>query len=168
MNRFLPALIALPIAGLTATAHATTVLPLSLQEQAKRAEIIVHARISAVSDETRGDLPWRVYVLDVKEIIAGDPKELPQVSGAPSFAILGGNLSGQNVTLEGAPVLSAESEYILMLYKTPYDNPIVGFNQGVYFIQNGRVSPLRDNPTRIENNELAPFKQRLVELRGTP
>lgn len=121
---------------------ATVYAKLTLEQQVEKAEVIVHATIKAVTAETRTGKPWVVYTLDPKRFVLGTATDLPQSAGAPSFAVFG----SATVRLEGAPSFKAGDEVVLMLYKTAYDSPVVGFRQGAYRIADGKVQTLDGKP----------------------
>lgn len=181
--RFLMASLLLGMAG------ATTLAPLDLADQVKKADLILHIKVKGiqVQNDNASDLPWRIYAFDVLETLLGDPKTLPasdddKTNGLPTLAVLGGG----DLTLEFAPELKPvneekgkewSGEYIVMLYKPlskelgkNYDSPIVGFNQGIYSVQNGAVAPLDNNPIVLEEADqaLLVFKNKIVALRGAP
>jgi hypothetical protein len=172
------------------SAYATTINPLELTQQVKKADLILHIKVKFIdsTQENTGELFWRVYTFEVLETLSGDPKILPantddneKAKGLPTFAILGGG----DLVLEGAPILKAfneekgqewSGEYVVMLYKPlsselgkSYDNPIVGFNQGIYLVQNNTVSTLEGNPNKLEetDKDLKNFKNKIIALQGS-
>lgn len=172
---------------LASSACATTITPLELSQQVKKADLILHIKIKLIDKEVENlsDLPWQTYAFEVVETLLGDPKTLPpsdneKSQGLPTFSILGGG----DLILEGAPILKPfneekgqewSGEYIIMLYKPlssdlgkSYDDPIVGFNQGIYLVQNNAVSTLEGNPTKLEDTDkdLKTFKNKIIALRG--
>ncbi|GEM47939.1 hypothetical protein DC3_35740 [Deinococcus cellulosilyticus NBRC 106333 = KACC 11606] len=138
-------------------AHATTVSALTFEEQVKKADVILHVRIVDVKTIQSKNYPWQQYTLSVKETLKGNANVLPQVQDVPSFNVLGGD----TWTLEGAPTFRKDEEWVVFLYKTPYDSPVVGFNQGMYRIQDGRV--LGVDSLNLKNNELPTFKTAIRE-----
>ncbi|MEF2279203.1 hypothetical protein V3W47_12915 [Deinococcus sp. YIM 134068] len=134
MSRALTLLAALALSALPPTAGATTVPPLTLTQQAKKAEIILRATPGTPSNVTENGVTWLAYPLTVTEAIVGDPATLPQREGKPVLYVLAG--------VEGLPELRAGQEAFFLLYRARMDNPIVGFTQGIYPIENGRVTRL--------------------------
>ncbi len=133
-----PRVLILALVCALGTATATVYAKLTLEQQVEKAEVIVHASIKAVNPETRTGKPWTVYVLDAKRFVRGAAGDLPQSGGAPSFAVFGND----TIKLEGAPMFKAGDEVVLMLYKTVYDSPVVGFRQGAYRVTGGKVQTL--------------------------
>jgi len=113
-------------------AGATTAPPLTLTQQAKKADVIVRASLGTAVSVQEGGVTWTVYPLTVTETIAGDPASLPQRDGKPALYLLTG--------VEGLPELRAGQEAFLLLYNRRLDSPVVGFTQGFYPIENGRVT----------------------------
>ncbi len=133
-----PRVLILALVCALGTATATVYAKLTLEQQVEKAEVIVHASIKAVNPETRANKPWTVYVLDAKRFVRGAAGDLPQSGGVPSFAVFGND----TIKLEGAPIFKAGDEVVLMLYKTAYDSPVVGFRQGAYRVTGGKVQTL--------------------------
>ncbi|THF68584.1 hypothetical protein E7T06_15920 [Deinococcus sp. Arct2-2] len=128
--------------GLTAalltltTAQASTFTPLTLTQQAKKAQVIVRATVGSPTATQTGSGPtavsWINYPLTVTEIIAGDVASLPLREGKPTLMFLAG--------LQDVPTLNSGQDVFLLLYTGTQDSPLVGFNQGVYPVINGRVT----------------------------
>ena len=119
--------------------RATTFTPLTLVQQARKADVIVQATIGIPTTVTEGTQVYAVYPLKVSETLAGDAATLPQTvgsqgGGSPALFILSG--------VEGAPVFQSGQEAVLLLYKGRLDSPLVGFTQGAYLVANGQVSVL--------------------------
>lgn len=123
-----------PLAALlvTALAGATTAPPLTLEQQAKKAQVIVRVTLGAVQTVRDGDVTYLVYPLEVTEVIAGDPATLPQVGGKPALFVLQG--------VQDLPKFSARQEALALLYAGRMDSPLVGFNQGWYPVVGGKVT----------------------------
>lgn len=136
---------------LVSAAGATVVRPLALGEQVKKAEVIVQARVADVKDAQQGGFAWKVYPLTVTETVVGDASALPRYENAPALWVLAG--------VDGAPTFAKGDEAVLLLYKSLYDSPLVGFNQGVYRIKNGKIEGQ-------SVSDVAAFKKSLVSLRG--
>ncbi len=136
------ATLALSACLLTAV-QATTASPLTLVQQAKKADVIVQATIGTPTTVTEGGQAYLVYPLKVSETLAGDAAQLPQLPGGqggsgPALYVLSG--------MELAPVFQSGQEAVLLLYKGRLDSPLVGFNQGAFPISNGLVSVLPIQP----------------------
>lgn len=112
-------------------AQATTAPPLTLQQQARKAEVIVRAVLGERTTVTEGEVTYQVYPLTVSETLVGDAASLPQHGGRPALFFLQG--------LGDLPPLASGQEVIALLYTRRLDSPLVGFNQGLYAIINGAV-----------------------------
>ncbi|WP_414656913.1 hypothetical protein ACINK0_12915 [Deinococcus sp. VB343] len=112
-------------------AQATSVAPLTLEQQARKAEVIVRVTLGTAQTVKEGDVPYLVYPLEVKEVIAGDVASLPQFGGKPALYFLQG--------VQDLPKLSARQDALALLYTRRLDSPVVGFNQGWYSIEDGKV-----------------------------
>ena len=129
MNRLTSLLLGVvALAGASALALS---VPLTLAQQAQKAEVIVRATLGQSEPVKEGEVPYTAYPLDVKETVAGDVNSLPQLNGKPALMFLQG--------LEDTPRLSAGQEVVLLLYARRLDSLVVGVNQGVYVVQNGKV-----------------------------
>lgn len=117
---------ALPGAG------ATAVTPLTLAQQAQKAEVIVRATLGPPTTSKEGDVTYAVYPLTVTETVAGDAASLPQYEGKPALFFLQG--------AQDLPSLSGGQEVFALLYTRKADSPLVGFNQGLYPVTNGAVA----------------------------
>lgn len=107
---------------------------LTLTQQAKKAEVIVRGTLGTSTRVKEGDVTWVVYPITVTETVAGDVATLPQTEGKPALYLLDG--------LEGLPQLRAGQEGFFLLYSRRFESPFVGFDQGVYPIENGQVTRL--------------------------
>ncbi|MFN4252399.1 hypothetical protein [Deinococcus sp.] len=114
-------------------AQATVAPTLSLEQQARRAEVIVRATLGSPVDVRDGDVTYVAYPLTVTETIAGDPATLPRHEGAPALLFLKG--------ASDLPQLRAGQDVIALLYSARMDSPVVGFNQGLYPVVNGSLVP---------------------------
>ncbi|ABF45940.1 hypothetical protein Dgeo_1645 [Deinococcus geothermalis DSM 11300] len=131
MRRALFLLAALALGAAPRGAQATTAPPLTLTQQAKKADVIIRATLGTPSTVKDGEVTWLVYPLTVTETVAGDPASLPQLDGKPALYLLSG--------VEGLPDLRAGQDAFLLLYSKRLDSPIVGFAQGLYPVENGKV-----------------------------
>lgn len=152
MRRFL--LIAAGGAALLITSASAGFVPkLTLAQQAKKADLIVQARVTEVKQQEQGGQKWTVYVLKVGETLAGSVADLPTLNGAPALWVLGG--------LDGAPTFAANDEAVLLLYKGLLDSPVVGVNQGIYPLKGGKVQGQ-------SVSDPAAFKKSLLDARVAP
>ncbi|PNY80875.1 hypothetical protein [Deinococcus koreensis] len=120
----------LPLA-LAPAAQATTAPPLTLEQQARKADVIVRATLGAVTNVTEGGVSYQVYPLTITETLVGDAASLPQSGGRPALFFLQG--------LADLPALTTGQDVIALLYARRLDSPLVGFNQGLYPVTNGAV-----------------------------
>lgn len=132
MRPALTLLAALALGAAPFPAGATTAPTLTLVQQAKKADVIVRATLGTAASVQEAGVTWTVYPLTVTETIAGDPATLPQREGKPALYLLAG--------VEGLPELRAGQEAFWLLYSRRLDSPVVGFTQGFYPIENGRVT----------------------------
>lgn len=123
---------ALAALALNALAGATTAPTLTLEQQAKKAQVIVRATLGTAQTVKDGDLTYLAYPLEVTEVIAGDPATLPQVGGKPGLFVLQG--------VQDLPRFAARQEALALLYAGRMDSPLVGFNQGWYPVVGGKVT----------------------------
>ena len=128
---------------LLGSGFATVINALTLEQQVEKAQIIMHTLITTSEVQNRANnKTWTAYALEPKKFIRGSSAELTKVNIAnksvPSLSIYG----GANIKLEGAPGFKAGDELVLLLYTKAYDNPIVGFNQGAYRVNSGKVTTL--------------------------
>lgn len=114
-------------------AQATAAPTLSLEQQARKAEVIVRATLGPPAEVRDGDVTYVAYPLTVTETIAGDPASLPRQGGAPALLFLKG--------LADLPDLRTGQDVIALLYSARLDSPLVGFNQGLYPVVNGSLVP---------------------------
>ena len=147
----------LALALLAGAALATSAPPLTLEQQARKAEVIVQATIGAPISVTENAQSYAVYPLKVSATLAGDAASLPQASGGPALYLLAG--------VEGQPTFSPGQEALLLLYKGRMDSPIVGFNQGVYLISNGQVSAPAGSKVLEKTQTPAELKAAIVAAR---
>jgi hypothetical protein len=132
------------------TSLATVINALTLEQQVEKAQIIVHTIITASEVQNRANnKTWTAYALEPKKFVRGSSAELIKLNIAnksvPSLSIYG----GANIKLEGAPTFKAGDELVLLMYTKAYDNPIVGFNQGAYRVNGGKVTTLGGKPITV-------------------
>lgn len=124
-------LISLAALGLMASAQAATVKPLNLQQQAKKADIIVRATLGPREVVKLRSLVFDVYPLKVEETVVGTAATIPQHKGKPALFILKGT--------QDLPAFAPNQEAYILLYTKIFASPLVGFNQGYYPINDGKV-----------------------------
>lgn len=113
-------------------AHATTAPVLTLEAQAKKAEVIIRAVLGTPATVQDGAVTYLAYpIAELKETVAGNPASLPQHEGKPALFFLQG--------AQDLPTLQAGQEVFALLYARKLDSPLVGFNQGLYPVVNGSV-----------------------------
>ena len=138
---------------LGASASASFVPKLTLAQQAKKADLIVQARVTEVKQQEQDGQQWTVYALKVGETLSGNAADLPKLNGAPALWVLS--------ALDGAPKFAVNDEAVLLLYKGLLDSPVVGVSQGVYPIQAGKVQGQTVT-------DPAAFKKSLLAARAAP
>jgi hypothetical protein len=132
------------------TSLATVINALTLEQQVEKAQIIMQTTITNSEVQNRANnKTWTAYALEPKKFVRGSSSELIKLNIAnkqvPSLSIYG----GANIKLEGAPSFKAGDELVLLMYTKAYDNPIVGFNQGVYRVTAGKVTTLEGKPVTV-------------------
>ncbi len=118
--------------GPLSLAGATYAPPLTLDQQAVKAEVIVRATLNAPSSVQDSGQTWTVYPLEIQETLAGDAQSLPKYQNKPSVWLLG--------SIDAGPSLPPSGEVMLLLYKSRFDSPLVGFTQGLYSVQAGSAA----------------------------
>jgi hypothetical protein len=109
--------------------HATTVVPVDLQQLATRASAIVHGRVVTTQSQWSGNghRVETIVTLEASSYLKGDFG--PRVV----FRVPGGQLGSIRTVVVGAPAFREGEEVVVFLGATgpaiPY---IVGFNQGVF------------------------------------
>ena len=112
---------------------ATTAPDLTLQQQAKKADVIVRAVLGAATTVKEGDVTYTVIPLaEIKDAVVGDVARLPVHEGKPALFFLRG--------VDDLPTLGSGQEVFALLYAARADSPLVGFNQGLYPVVNGQVT----------------------------
>lgn len=124
-------LISLTALSLFAHAEAATVKPLNLTQQAKKADVIVRATLGPREVVKLRSLVFDVYPLKIEETIAGTATTVPQHKGKPALFILKGT--------QDLPSFAPNQEAYILLYAKIFASPLVGFNQGYYPINDGKV-----------------------------
>jgi hypothetical protein len=134
----------------SASALATTFVELSLDEMLLRAEVAFHGTVRSVGPEMRGEEPWTAVTFRVGQDFLADEAEGPATEITLLF--LGGEKpDGTTVTVEQMPVFNTGDEVLLLAYAADYYSPVVGFNQGVWWLQpDGQWLDLRSVPLGVD------------------
>lgn len=120
--------------ALTGSAGATTFVELTVPELLEQAEKALHGVVEDVRSEQRGTEPWTVVQFRVQQDFLADEDEL--VTGPVELAFLGGTrLDGSTLAVELIPLFAVGDEVLLLAYDAGYYSPIVGFNQGVWWLE---------------------------------
>ena len=112
-----------------ATAHATTLLHMSLSKMAHTATAIVHARCVGNSTAWDAGEIWTFSSFDTKEVWSG--------SAPARFTVrlLGGRLGNLTSTVSGVPRFRAGEEVVLFLESTPRgDFTVLAWQEGTFRI----------------------------------
>ena len=120
-----------PILLAAATAHAATLIQLSMDQMTQSATAIVRARITSSSASVYtgaggANTIYTHYTLAVSEVWKGT---------APAELMLpGGSVGPQKQIFPGVPELKTGSEYVLFLWKSPTTGitHAIGLTQGIF------------------------------------
>lgn len=131
-GRVLEGLALLPLVAL---AHATTWVPLAIDEMLDRAELVFLGTVATVRVEERAGEPWTVVGFRVEEGFLGVEEdaelELAFYGGSPP--------SGPSVTVSGMPRFETGERLLVLAYEADYYSPIVGFSQGLWRERGGAL-----------------------------
>lgn len=120
--------------ALTGSAVATTFVELSVPALLERAEKALHAVVDDVRFEERGAEPWTVVTFRVEQDFLADADE--NAGEQVELAFLGGTrLDGSTLAVELMPQFTVGDEVLLLAYEADYYSPLVGFNQGVWWLE---------------------------------
>ncbi|ADY26350.1 hypothetical protein Deipr_1199 [Deinococcus proteolyticus MRP] len=143
------------------TVQAAVAPDLSLEQQARRAELIVRGSLGTPQTVIESSVTWRVYPLTLTETVAGDAGRLPRQAEQPALYVWSeaGDL----------PQWRTGQDAFFLLYTARLDSPLVGYNQGYYPVVDGKVelpgqsAPATQTPaTPVPANPLLPQPQRPV------
>lgn len=127
-------LLLLFLCGATGSAAATTFVELTVPTLLTRAETALHAVVTDVRSEQRDGEPWTVVTFRVEQDFLTDAEE--DAAEDVDFAFLGGTRpDGSTLAVELMPVFTVGDEVLLLAYEADYYSPIVGFNQGVWWLE---------------------------------
>jgi hypothetical protein len=138
---------------LAASAAATTLQKLSMDEMTAQATSIVRARVVDSWGAKSGSVIYTHYKIQVSERLKG--------AGDTSIEILipGGIAAGLQQTIPGAPKLMTGNEYVLFLWKGPSGaNHVMGLSQGVF--------DLKTSPSGVLTLYRGPLDARVLDSRG--
>lgn len=115
------------------SAQAVTVAPaLSLETQARRADLIVRGSLGTPQTVTEGEISWRVYPLTLTETVAGDTTRLRTHANEPALYVW--------AEAADLPAWRTGQDAFFLLYTARLDSPMVGYNQGYYPVVGGSVT----------------------------
>jgi hypothetical protein len=120
------------LATLTATAVATTLEQLPLNELARQSTAIVRGRVFQSRTILRNGAVYTLYRIETLETLKADTSR----PAAGEVAVPGGIAGGVRQPVEGAPTLREGSEYILFLWTGRSGlTQITGLSQGLFSIE---------------------------------
>jgi len=126
---------------------ATTVRQLSLPELLEAAAIGFRGTVSSVDVRLIDDEPWTEVTFDITDqLLAGSADEEPEENRV-TLAFLGGSSGGTELAVALRPEFSPGDEVIVLAYEERYYSPVVGFNQGVWWLD--------DTGTWLDQNGVA-------------
>lgn len=122
----------LTLAVLVATAEATTLLRLSMDDMIRQSTSIVRAKVTATSSSFRGRDIYTHYQFQVLETLKAAP--LGSGGGAVTdVAVPGGVASGLREMVPGAPTLAVGQEYVIFLWTSRSGlTQVIGLSQGLF------------------------------------
>ena len=123
---------------LLGSATATTYRQLSLPEILDRTEIAFLGTVSSVTVEERMGQPWTVVEFAVGRNLAGPAEE-----GRIELGFLGGDLAGGGLRVNLMPTFEVGDEALVLAYEEEYISPIVGFDQGLWRLEDGALRDVR-------------------------
>src|SRR5690554_5228149 len=131
---FLAALLVLlaPAASL-----ATTYRLLELPAMLAATELAFRAVVTDVRTEVLDDEPWTLVTFEPDEILLGpddDGAGGPDPEADVTLRFLGGTAGGLELNVALMPAFEPGDTVLLLAYAAPYYSPVVGFNQGVWWL----------------------------------
>ncbi len=122
------------LVALVATAAATTLQQLPLDEMARQATAIVRAKVFPSKAILRNGAVYTLYRIETLETLKADTSR----PWASAVAVPGGVAGGIRQPVEGAPLLQDGAEYVLFLWTSPSGlTQIMGLSQGLFLLQSG-------------------------------
>ncbi|GHG09086.1 hypothetical protein GCM10017783_22130 [Deinococcus piscis] len=131
MNRAAGGL-ALALSLALGAAEAVVAPALSLEQQARRADLIIRGSLGTPQTVTEGTVTWRVYPLTLTETVAGDAGRLPRQAAGPALYVWS--------EAADLPQWRTGQDAFFLLYAARLDSPLVGYNQGYYPVVDGQVA----------------------------
>jgi hypothetical protein len=115
--------------GLAGAGHATTLAPMSFDEQVREAAAIFRGRVTAVSARMRESPQGRAIISRVSfKRLAAYKGDVPAVV---TLEFLGGKLGGEEMIVDGMPVFAVGEELILFVSgESNRACPVVGWTEG--------------------------------------
>ncbi len=120
--------------ALLPAAAATTYRQLSLSEILDATEVAFVGTVRGLDVEMRDGLPWTIVEFAVERALEGETEE------RTSLAFLGGSGPGiAEVDVQGMPAFELSERVLVLAYDAAYYSPLVGFNQGLFRLQDDNV-----------------------------
>lgn len=114
-------------------ALATTFVERTLDELIEAAELAFHATVSSVTAVLQDGEPWTEVTFELHELLL-DPEADPVDSSSVTLRFLGGSAGGSQLSVALMPEFEPGDEVLLLAYTDPYYSPVVGFNQGLWYL----------------------------------
>lgn len=134
MRRLLTLLAVLLLAPLaTLPATATTIIERTLDELLQAAEIAFHGTVTGVEGRLLDGEPWTAVTFELLELLLDDDEE-PVEGSELTLLFLGGSAEGAELSVDLMPVFEPGDEVLLLAYGERYYSPVVGFNQGLWYL----------------------------------
>ncbi len=133
-------------------AAASTVLPMTLEQLARRADCIIEADVLELSSRWNASSTQIVtdITLDVSQVLAGECN-----AGRRTVTTLGGRVGDLDMRISGAPVFQRDQQVVLFLSEdTELWVPVLGMAQGLLNRE------LRPDGTEVFGNRSIGFFQR--------
>jgi hypothetical protein len=133
--RWFAAAVAVALAW-TGTATATVVIEKDLDDIAREADMVFVGRVVSVEsrwrDEKRRSIETVVTFHVVEALHGVDQRQV-------ALAFAGGEIDGLSEVVAGMPEFRAGEEVVLFASRKASISPVIGFNQGCFRIEGGRV-----------------------------
>jgi len=141
--------------------RATTVERLTLDDMVKKAEAIVHGKVTSSRTHWSSNrkLILTTYMLDVSETIKG------QAGRSVELTTIGGRIGDLILHVSGMPSFEPDEDAVVFLEKSGAFSTVVGLNQGKFTVRNGEVS---NNPRDLsfrDGRGAVPLKMRLDDFK---
>lgn len=129
-------------------AGATTYRELSLTEMLDAAQIAFLGVVAGMDVEIRDGEPWTLVEFEVERMLAGD--EEPSIT----LAFLGGDPPGaEALRVNLMPEFQPGETVLLLAYDEEYYSPVVGFNQGLWRLEEGEFRDDRGRRLGLDEEE---------------